>query len=146
MDDFYGHSPSLTNTMTNLKKAKLDMKNSQMCYDNHNESVNIDTPNQHDLNSTVLNNNSIIILLNNSSFEPVRGSIARNNGGYSENNDISQETIIPSLNKDPPITLEEAMFLVSGEPDKYAIYNIFIVNNMLSMLGFMFFLSAIFLF
>jgi hypothetical protein len=50
------------------------------------------------------------------------------------------------LNKDPPITLEEAMFLVSGEPDKYAIYNVFIVNNILSMLGFMFFLSSVFLF
>lgn len=31
-----------------------------------------------------------------------------------------QETVIPSVNSDPPITIEEALALVQGDPDKYA--------------------------
>jgi len=63
------------------------------------------------------------------------------------NNDVSQaETIIPSFNQDPPITMEEALFLISGDPDKYVIGGLYIITNLLSMAGFMFALSTLFLF
>ena len=71
-----------------------------------------------------------------------------NNARSSENGneDASQDTIIPSFNKDPPIAMEEALFLVSGDPDKYTVRGLYIVVNLLSMMGFMFILSAVFLF
>ena len=74
------------------------------------------------------------------------------NGQRNPHSDLSphdlsiQETVIPSLNQDPPITLEEALFLVSGQPDKYAIKNMYIIINLLSMLGFIVPLSMMFMF
>jgi len=62
------------------------------------------------------------------------------------NENISQETIIPSFNKDPPITMEEALFLVEGNPDTYNIRGVYIVVNILSMIGFMLLLSTMFFF
>lgn len=59
---------------------------------------------------------------------------------------MSQETIIPTFNKDPPITMEEALLLVQGDPDKYSIRSLYVIANLLSMTGFMVYLSAIFLF
>jgi hypothetical protein len=50
------------------------------------------------------------------------------------------------LNQDPPITIEEALFLVSGDPDKYVIRSLYIIVNLLSTVGFMFILSTIFFF
>jgi hypothetical protein len=57
-----------------------------------------------------------------------------------------QETVIPSFNTDPPITIEEALTLVKGDPDKYAIRALYLIANLLSMVGFMLFLSIVFLF
>lgn len=54
--------------------------------------------------------------------------------------------MIPSVNSDPPITIEEALFLVQGDPDKYANRGLFIVANLLSLVGFMTFLTLPFLF
>eukprot|EP00347_Sterkiella_histriomuscorum_P024468 403331012 len=99
-----------------------------------------------DLDVSTANNNSIVILLNN---QDVFGSIVGRtpNGGAPHSEDLSQETVIPSLNQDPPVTLEEALFLVSGDPvDKYAIKNMYIIINLLSMFGFMVPLSMIFMF
>ena len=79
-------------------------------------------------------------------FGSIVGINSNDRGGLSDNNDISQETVIPSLNQDPPITLEEALFLVSGQPDKYVIKNMYLILNLLSMVGFMIPLSMVFLF
>lgn len=42
--------------------------------------------------------------------------------------------------------MEEALFLVSGDPDTYVIRGIYLISNMLSMAGFMFTLSTMFFF
>jgi hypothetical protein len=57
-----------------------------------------------------------------------------------------EETVVPTFNKDPPITMEEALELVQGDPDKYSIRSLYFIANLLSMTGFMLFLSTIFLF
>jgi hypothetical protein len=107
-----------------------------------------------DLDASTANNNSIVILLNN---HDVYGSIIANNhlgaGGLggnplsdANNPQLSEETVIPTFNKDPPITLEEALFLVSGQPDKYTIKNMYLIINILAMMGFLVPLSMLFLF
>ena len=59
---------------------------------------------------------------------------------------VSEDTFIPSMDKDPPLTLEEAMDFVSEDSDTYAIRNLYVLANALSMVGFTLFLSTIFLF
>lgn len=58
----------------------------------------------------------------------------------------SHDTFIPQKDKDPPLTLEEAMELVADDTDNYSIRNLYVVANALSMLGFALFISTIFLF
>ena len=60
--------------------------------------------------------------------------------------DLSQDTFIPSFSKDPPLSLEEALEYVSEDNDTYAIRNLYVIANFLSMVGFTLFLSTIFLF
>lgn len=116
-------------------------------YDNRSQQYEVD------LDASTANNNSIVILLNNQdAFGSIVGMNALEGGSSgqpmsdSNNHEISQETIIPSFNQDPPITLEEALFLVSGQPDKYVIKNLYFIVNLLSMTGFMVPLSMMFLF
>lgn len=77
---------------------------------------------------------------------------AGNGGGTSTNvEDINyQLNDLPMLllleDAEPPISLEEALFLVSGSPDKYTIFVFFVLANVLSMLGYLLFVVAIFLF
>lgn len=42
--------------------------------------------------------------------------------------------------------MEEALFLVSGDPDTYIIRGMYVISNLLSMAGFMFTLSTMFFF
>jgi len=72
----------------------------------------------------------------------------RPNHNHSDSNDnINQEeTIIPTFNKDPPISLEEALFLASGDPDTYANRGLYFIANAISMIGFSIYLSTMFLF
>jgi len=55
-----------------------------------------------------------MILLNNQMHFGDSNDPASNKG-------ISQETVIPSQNSDPPITLEQALELVTQPPDMYAV-------------------------
>jgi hypothetical protein len=64
--------------------------------------------------------------------------------GMSGNN--SEDTFVPVIDKDPPMTLEEALDFVSEDIDKYSLRNLYVVSNALSMVGFTLFLSTIFLF
>lgn len=64
--------------------------------------------------SDQVNNESIVVLFNDNNNESVvnkgpRPQSSSNGGGP---DDMSEETVIPSMNKDPPITLEEALTLV----------------------------------
>ncbi|CDW88626.1 organic cation transporter [Stylonychia lemnae] len=137
---------SLENTQYALNPNKNDNSNN---YYKQRDHSNFENSHQYDndLEVSTANNNSIVILLNN---QDMYNSVvnARSNQGLarSDNIEMSLETIIPSLNQDPPITLEEALFMVSGEPDKYVIRNLYIILNLLSMVGFMIPLSMIFLF
>ena len=68
------------------------------------------------------------------------------NGGNSDSSVNQQETVIPSFSKDPPVTLEEALYLVQGDPDKYTNRTLFLITNLLSVTGFMVFLTLPFVF
>lgn len=98
--------------------------------------------------SDQVNNESIVVLFNDNNNESVvnkgpRPQSSSNGGGP---DDMSEETVIPSMNKDPPITLEEALTLVQGDPDKYTNRVLYVIANLLSMSGFMVFLSLPFIF
>lgn len=106
--------------------------------------------------SSQIHNDSIVIMLNNESTtnksmhervgDLTRDINAGSNKALSGGAEISCETIIPSFNQDPPITIEEALTVVQGEPDNYAIRTLYLVSNLLSMTGFMLFLSLPFMF
>lgn len=54
--------------------------------------------------------------------------------------------MIPTLNVDPPITLEEALNLIQGDPDTYNNKVLYLTSNLLSMVGFMLYMSIPFMF
>lgn len=105
--------------------------------------------------TSVVNNESIIIMLNNDSaaqrsiYEKELDSLGGASGGQGPNSAASgseHETVIPTLNQDPPVTLEEALTLIQGDPDTYTNRILFILTNLLSTCGFMTFMTIPFVF
>jgi hypothetical protein len=61
--------------------------------------------------------------------------------------EASEETVLPSQQLDGAvISMEDALLLVQGAPDRYCFRALYVVSNLLSMTGFMLYLSVPFLF
>ena len=54
--------------------------------------------------------------------------------------------MLPSLNQDPPVTIEEALILIQGDPDTYSNQILFGLSNLLSTSGFMTLITVPFVF